>query len=153
MSIECIRADLTQKSHADAILELLDLYARDECGGGAPLSDYSRANLIQELRNRPIASVFLASIDVSFVGLAICFEGFSTFSCKTILNIHDFAVHPNYRRRGISKHLLAKVEEHAHAIGSCKITLEVLQGNSPAKSAYESFGFRQYELDPTLGGA
>ena len=37
--------------------------------------------------------------------------------------------------------------------GCCKLTLEVLDGNAPAKAAYEKFGFASYELDPAVGGA
>eukprot|EP01041_Mallomonas_annulata_P008958 gene8958-18542_t len=153
MTIECVRADLTNKLHTDAIIELLDFKARDECGGGTPLSDYAKTNLIKELSCRPSSSSFLASVDNVFVGISICLEAFSTFACKPILNIHDFAILPSYRRKGISKILFAKIEEYAKEIGCCKMTLEVLENNIPAKSAYESFGFQPYQLDPKLGGA
>ena len=35
----------------------------------------------------------------------------------------------------------------------CKITLEVLEGNTIAKNAYKKFGFMGYELDPKMGKA
>ena len=34
-----------------------------------------------------------------------------------------------------------------------KLTLEVLEGNSVAQSAYRAFGFEGYELDPQMGKA
>mmetsp|Transcript_20227 Transcript_20227/g.20337 ORF Transcript_20227/g.20337 Transcript_20227/m.20337 type:complete len:163 (+) Transcript_20227:154-642(+) len=151
--IECIRADLTNPDHGQAIIQLLDMYASDPCGGAESLSEYSKTNLISELIRRPTAHIFLAKMNDNYVGLANCFEGFSTFLCKPILNIHDFAVDTNYRRRGISKSLLAAVEQHAKLLGCCKVTLEVLDNNIPAKNAYLSFGFEQYALDPKLGGA
>ncbi len=53
----------------------------------------------------------------------------------------------------LSPELLEKVEELAHEKGCCKITLEVIEGNEVAKSAYLKFGFAEYELDPALGHA
>ena len=36
---EIIRADLHNRHHGEALVALLDAYARDEMGGGAPLAD------------------------------------------------------------------------------------------------------------------
>jgi GNAT superfamily N-acetyltransferase len=57
--------------------------------------------------------VIFALVDGKPVGLAICLEGFSTFSCKPLLNIHDIVVLSEYRGRGLSKKLLSKAEEIA----------------------------------------
>ncbi len=69
------------------------------------------------------------------------------------MNIHDIFVDPIYRGKGISKKLLQKAEQIAIELGCCKLTLEVLEGNNPALSAYKSFGFKNFELDPKMGGA
>ena len=37
-------ADLTNAAHQAAIVELLDMYCRDEFGDGRPLSEDARAN-------------------------------------------------------------------------------------------------------------
>jgi ribosomal protein S18 acetylase RimI-like enzyme len=58
-----------------------------------------------------------------------------------------------YRGLGLSKRLLAAVEELAGRLGCCKLTLEVLEGNSIAQAAYRSLGFDAYQLDPSLGKA
>ena len=47
-----ITADLSSPVHSEAIIELLDLYARDEFGGSMPLSEYTKLNLITELQKR-----------------------------------------------------------------------------------------------------
>jgi hypothetical protein len=39
------------------------------------------------------------------------------------------------------------------SIGFCKITLEVLSSNHPAKQLYAGAGFAPYELDPMAGHA
>ena len=106
---EYFKADLTDESIGQAVVELLDGYANDFFGGNEPLSDFTRANLITELRKVPTSHVFLARNtegSKDFVGLAMCFEGFSTFACKPLINIHDFYVKPEYRRRGISSALM-----------------------------------------------
>lgn len=146
-------ADLGKPAHAEATLSLLDAYARDPMGGGGPLSDYARRHLIDRLRERPGVHVLLAFVDDLPAGLAICMEGFSTFACRPLLNIHDFAVLPQFRGLGIARDLLAAVEEKARTLSCCKITLEVLEGNTPARQLYQAVGFEGYELNPALGKA
>lgn len=92
-------------------------------------------------------------MDENPAGLALCIEGFSSFDCKPLLNIHDLVVAPAYRGRGLSKRLLGKVEETATELGCSKLTLEVLEGNRVAQSAYRAFGFDGYELRPETGKA
>ncbi len=151
--IEIIQADLSQTRHASALVELLDAYARDPMGGGQPLAESTRRNLAAELHKRQDAVSFLAFAGERPVGLVNCFEGFSTFNCRPLLNIHDVVVMDGYRGQGIARQLLQQVEAHARARGCCKLTLEVLEGNRPAQAAYLSAGFAGYELDPVTGRA
>ena len=146
-------ADLENQEHAAAILELLRVYARGTMGGGEDLSDYCKLNLIAELKKRSNVHSILAFADGVPAGVSICIEGFSTFACKPLLNIHDLTVSPKFRRQGISKKILELIEQLARQLGCCKITLEVLQGNRIAMELYSKVGFAQYELDPTSGGA
>jgi GNAT superfamily N-acetyltransferase len=94
--------------------------------------------------------VLLRIIDGAPAGLANCFEAFSTFSCKPLINIHDLMVLPAFRGNGISQKLLQKVEDIAQSKGCCKVTLEVLSGNEPAKASYEKFGFSGLSLTQLL---
>ena len=63
-----------------------------------------------------------------------------------MLNIHDFCVSPNYRRRGLAIAMLMEIEQFARSQGYCKLTLEVLSENTPAKKVYERAGFGGYEF-------
>ena len=146
-------ADLSSPLHAATIVELLNAYALDVMGGGTELTQYVKTNLIGELQKRSNCVVILAWVDGNPAGLVICFEAFSTFSCKPILNVHDFAVAAEYRGRGLSQEMLAKVQDIAIERGCCKLTLEVLEGNKIAQSAYKKFGFASYILDPEVGRA
>jgi len=151
--IEIVEADLSRRAHAEATLSLLDQYAGDPMGGGKGLSEYARTNLIQELQQRPWVKVFLAWQASEPVALAICIEGFSTFACKPLLNIHDLFVAAKYRRRGYAKQMLQGIEAIARGMGCCKLTLEVLEGNRSAQALYAQCGYAGYELDPATGKA
>jgi GNAT superfamily N-acetyltransferase len=152
-STEVIVADLSLPPHAQALVYLINRYAQDPLGGGQSLSDNVKENLPAELANRKTAHVILAFVEANPVGLLICFEGFSTFVCKPLLNIHDVFVDLPYRGRGLSRLMLQKAEEIALRLGCCKLTLEVLEGNQVAQAAYKAFGFTGYELDPKMGKA
>jgi GNAT superfamily N-acetyltransferase len=153
MTVVITLADLARHDHATAVVTLLDAYARDPMGGGEGLSEFSRTHLVASLRQRAGVHVFIAFADDTAAGLAICIEGFSTFACRPLLNIHDFAVLASHRGQGIARGLMAAVEAHALRIGCCKITLEVLEGNRPARELYAVAGFAAYELDPAMGKA
>ena len=153
MHIEVIKADYLNGQHAKEIVLLLDAYASDPMGGGKPLAGEVKENVVRELSRLPHAFSLIAYVDGKAVGLVNCFEAFSTFSCKPLINVHDVIVLNEYRGNGISQLMLAKVEEIARLRGCCKITLEVLSNNKAAKTAYRKFGFTDYELDPQAGRA
>ncbi len=151
--LRIFEADLADPGQAEVVVRLLDAYARDEMGGGRPLSAYAKANLVPELRKRLGACGILAALDGEAVGLMICLEGFSTFACRPLLNIHDVVVVRPCRGRGIAKRMLALAEAVARQRGCCKLTLEVLDRNAPAIGLYRAFGFAGYALDPANGEA
>jgi ribosomal protein S18 acetylase RimI-like enzyme len=152
-SIEIIEANLAIAEHGDAIVLLMDEYARDPMGGGQSLSNYAKTNLISELAIRKTARIVIALVEDKPAGLVTCLEGFSTFACQPLLNIHDVIVSAPYRGQGLSKLMLKAAEQIAIDLGCCKLTLEVLEHNYIAQKAYRSFGFNGYELNPEMGKA
>lgn len=153
MKFECRQASYQNPQDAQAVVMLLNAYACDPMGGGQPLPDHVRENLVAALAERSDAFSVLCYDGENAVGLVNCFEGFSTFKCKPLVNIHDVVVHKDYRGQGISHGMLREVERIARARGCCKLTLEVLQGNDIAKASYLRFGFAGFELDPSVGQA
>ena len=153
MKIDLIRADYNNQQQAEDLVMLLNAYALDPMGGEEALSDEVKKNLVPTLAKRTDVFTILCYVDGEAAGIINCVEGFSTFSCKPLINIHDCCVLAKYRGLGISLKLFAEVEKVATEKGCCKLTLEVLQGNDVAKKAYEKLGFAGYELDPTLGHA
>ncbi|KAA8715902.1 GNAT family N-acetyltransferase [Pseudomonas cannabina] len=148
-----LQASYTNPVHADAIGFVLNEYSLDAMGTGRPLSADTRQQLAIELAKRPHAFSVLAFVSGEPVGLINCFEGFSTFACRPLVNIHDVAVISKYRGLGISQKMLTKVEEIARQRGCCKLTLEVLEGNEVAQGAYRKMGFDSYQLNPEMGRA
>src|SRR5438552_4127324 len=141
MAITVVLADLAKPSHQSAIVELLDMYCRDEFGDGKPLSGQARENLIPGLLKHGGARVFLAYDGDQPLGVAICMLGFSSFRGKPLINIHDVAVSPAARGQGIGRKLLAAVEAEARQLGCGKVTLEVRSDNVRAMGLYRSVGF------------
>ncbi|KAA3640917.1 MAG: GNAT family N-acetyltransferase [Proteobacteria bacterium] len=153
MTVTVIQADYRNAQHARHVIELLDCYATDPMGGGMALSDYTAQNLISVLAERDDAFSILAYVDGQPAGLVNCFEGFSTFACRPLINIHDVVVAGEYRGMGISRKMFDMVEDIAQQRSCCKLTLEVVSGNTTAQAAYERFGFKPYQLDEHHGFA
>lgn len=151
--ITALRANYADPRHAAALVMLLDAYARDPAGGGEALSAFARENLVPSLAARPQAYSVLAFDGDRAVGLVNCIEGFSTFACRPLVNVHDVAVLASHRGRGIAEQMLAEAESIARERGAVKLTLEVLSGNQSAMRLYERIGFAGYQLDPAMGTA
>ena len=151
--IATLRADYANPAHAAALVLLLDAYASDPAGGGQGLSAFAKASLVASLAARPQAYSVLAFDGEQPVGLVNCIEGFSTFACKPLVNVHDVAVLASHRGRGIAEQMLAQAEQIARERGAVKLTLEVLSGNQPAMRLYQRIGFAGYQLDPAMGSA
>ncbi|MGE0429531.1 MAG: GNAT family N-acetyltransferase [Hydrogenophaga sp.] len=152
-TIATVRAEYANPLHAAALVLLLDAYARDPAGGGQGLSDFAKAQLVASLAARPQAYSVLAFDGDQPVGLVNCIEGFSTFACKPLVNVHDVAVLASHRGRGIAERMLSEAEVIARERGAVKLTLEVLSGNQGAMRLYERIGFAGYQLDPAMGTA
>jgi ribosomal protein S18 acetylase RimI-like enzyme len=151
--VEVFEVDLAHADVQHAVVELLDAYSRDAMGNAAPLQADVKLGLIPGLRAHPTTLVFLAYVGGAPAGLAICFRGFSTFAARPLINIHDLAVLPEQRGRGVGRRLLDAVAEKGRALGCCKLTLEVLEHNHTARKVYDAAGFRQAVYRPEAGGA
>lgn len=153
MSIELVWVDFNQPEQGAQLVALLDAYAREEAGGGEPLSEEVKTHLPSRLAKLSYAHSLLAYVDGVPAGLINCMEGFSSFQARPLLNLHDVVVLPAFRGQGLIQTMLAEVEAQAQRLGCCKLTLEVLSGNTRAQGAYRRAGYAGYELDPAMGQA
>ncbi|MBB3059211.1 GNAT family N-acetyltransferase [Microbulbifer rhizosphaerae] len=151
--VQVVMADYRDSRQGEDILALMDEYARDPFGGGEPMSDFCREHLLERLAEFPGAFSVLAYDGDRALGLVNCFMGFSTFACRPLVNIHDVVVSAAARGAGVCTAMLDFVAREAKSRGCCKLTLEVLEKNLPAQTAYRRSGFKPYALDEELGTA
>jgi ribosomal-protein-alanine N-acetyltransferase len=75
--------------------------------------------------------------------------GFASFwRVADEMHINNLAVDPQWRGRGLGRHLLAAVLDHARAMGIRHATLEVRRSNVAALRLYERQGFRTVAVRP-----
>jgi ribosomal protein S18 acetylase RimI-like enzyme len=140
---EIVEADLARPDHQDAVRALIAAYANDPMGNGGPLPADVMERLIPGLQRHPTTLILLAYVGGEPAGIATCFVGFSTFYARPLVNIHDLAILPGFRGRGVGRQLLEGVLDKAGQLGCCKVTLEVHEGNTRAKQIYEAAGFAE----------
>ena len=136
------RANLFDPIDAAAYQEQLAAYASDRMGGGSPLPREILQRTCNDLAHLPHAHAFLAFADDLAIGFATCFVGYSTFRAQPLWNVHDIAVLPTHRGRGIGRALLQQIAQQAATAGCCKLTLEVREDNPVARHLYRSMGFQ-----------
>lgn len=144
MNLRVFETDLADALAAEGMLDVLDSYASDPVGGGQPLAQDVRARLPSMLRELSTSLVLVAAADDRYVGVAVCFFSLSTFRAQPLLNVHDLAVVPEYRGKGVGRALLQAAEDRARQKGCCKLTLEVQDDNTRARALYRSFGFEDF---------
>ena len=135
------RALLGNPDDAAAYRDMLNQYASDPLGQGAPLTDSVLDRVLPDLHRHPCAVPFLAFWGEQAAGFATCFMGYSTFKAAPLLNIHDIAVSAAFRRRGIARLLIETIAHEAGKMGCCRLTLEVREDNPAATALYRSCGF------------
>ena len=142
-SIEVVEADLSNKRQAEEFLRLISAYMADPMGEAPAWNDTQRSQVISALKEQPGLLVLFAKDGSEYVGVVTCFQTYSTFLAKPMLNIHDIYVDQEYRESGVGKMLIQKVEEKAKEKNCGKITLEVRKDNLSARGLYRSQGFAE----------
>ncbi|MGE0811954.1 MAG: ribosomal protein S18-alanine N-acetyltransferase [Vicinamibacterales bacterium] len=97
---------------------------------------WTRADYERELADPNRSFIYLARVDG--VTAAYC----SFWRIFDEIHVNNFAVHPDWRRRGVGRALLHHVLAAASAMGAPRATLEVRASNLPAIALYEGGGFR-----------
>ena len=151
--MDVVQADLGDPAHQRDVVTLTAAYAEDPMGNGGPLPTEVLQRLVPALRAHPTTMIFLAHAGGQAVGIATCFLGFSTFAARPLLNVHDLAVLPEWRGRGVARALLQFVERAARERGCAKLTLEVQEHNRRARGVYLAAGFAQDHAGEAAGGA
>lgn len=143
--IEVVKGDINVYNDAKAMLSMLDLYMQDEMGGAKPLQSNIASKNIEMLKNQSNYVFFLARYNGEPAGVANCFVNFSTFKAKQLINIHDFAVSPHFRRKGIGRAMMQTIFRYARENDFYKVNLEVRNDNYGAQKLYKEAGFEECE--------
>jgi len=95
---------------------------------------WSTGFFLQELQIACARSI-LAEVDNKIVGYVLF------WLLPGMADVHNIAIHVDFRRRGIARLLLTKVLLAARQQSLTRVTLEVRKSNLPAQKLYESLGF------------
>ncbi|MFR9644288.1 MAG: GNAT family N-acetyltransferase [Rikenellaceae bacterium] len=139
--------DYSNPAHLNLLVQLHGEYMADPMGDYPAHSKLQQLRLVDALANREGATVVFVVDGDCGVGMAICFELFSTFQIKPYLYIHDFIVTKEYRNKGVGRALMNRLFEISRERGYCKLTLEVRCDNPSAQQLYRSLGFEPCEPD------
>jgi ribosomal protein S18 acetylase RimI-like enzyme len=110
------------------------------------LSVSIESHVAKHLFELPYFSGFICYADGEAAAFAVCFESYSTYRAKKILNIHDFMVSSNYRGKGVGKALLNGIDQYCRENEFLKITLEVDKDNIIAQKMYRSCDYANYQV-------
>lgn len=105
-----------------------------------PLESWKEENYLYELPGKWKYSLTILDKENIIVGFIIASQK------KESIHIHKYAVHPQYRSKGVGLSMLQHFEKNVKAIGDCKmVSLYVDTENSNAIRFYERNGFHLRE--------
>ena len=140
-----IPVDLKRESHCIELINLMDIYMRDEMGLGRPMPEALKPRIIEGLKNHRGYLGFFVRVGVEYAALANCNLNFSTWQAKPLINIHDFIVAPDFRKKGVGLFLLEQIEKYARKKNYCRVNLEVRHDNFKAQNLYKKAGYSECE--------
>ncbi len=88
----------------------------------------------QELQVACARSI-LAEVDGKIIGYVLFWH------LPGAIDIHNIAVHADFRRQGIARLMLRKIVDEAKRQSITRVVLEVRKSNLPAQQLYEVMGF------------
>ena len=118
------------------VTETLALWEQAAENDARPVDD--RDALLALLRRDPEA-LDLAVLDGRIVGSLI--SGWDGWRA----HLYRLAVHPDARRRGIGRRLLARARDRVRALGATRLDAMVLEGNALGQSAWAAEGYTPQE--------
>lgn len=128
--------------------DLRALYAIEEACF-EPSVRFSRA-LMRRLAHDPDCRVWLGILDAVRVGFAIV--GLRGEDDPKAAYIWTIEVLPAFRRRGVARQLLMRVEESAREAGCTAIELHVSERNADALALYAAAGYAQFGVEAGFYG-
>lgn len=125
---------------APRILDLLSQLAAFEGEPGSVSMDETTL-LRDAFGPTPRIEVLLAEIDAEVRGMLILYQSYSSWRGAPALMIHDLFVEEMARGSGAGKALVKEAAKMAMTRGACRLDVNVLGWNEPARKFYENLGF------------
>ena len=139
MSISIVKVTADNDAHKAALKLLFAQYSDETPADINP-------DVVDTLLTLPYFHGFLCYDQGEAAGFAICYESFSTYRQQFYLNIHDLMIARSNRGKGLSRELLESVLQFSRDRRYLKVTLEVDDDNTIAKSLYASCGFEDHQV-------
>jgi GNAT superfamily N-acetyltransferase len=102
--------------------------------------------VVGQLFELPYFHGFICFFGNKPAGFAVCFESYSTYRAKKVMNIHDFMVSGHFRGQGLGRVQLNGIEQYCRDNQYLKITLEVDDDNTVAKKLYGSCDYEDFHV-------
>ena len=90
----------------------------------------------------PRYELWVAELDSRIGAYAVTFPTYSTFRGRPTLFLEDLFVHPDHRRRGVARAVLAHLRDEAERRGCGRFEWNVLDWNVDAQALYRTVGAR-----------
>jgi ribosomal protein S18 acetylase RimI-like enzyme len=116
------------------VAAVLAFWARAAEDSGRPADT---ADALERLVQRDAEALTLVTDDDVIVGTLVA--GWDGWRC----HLYRLAVHPEYRRLGIARALLAKAEERLASLGGNRADAMVLDANDSAHHVWAGTGYRR----------
>jgi GNAT superfamily N-acetyltransferase len=98
---------------------------------------------LEQACGRGSFEALLAEADGAVQGLLTFFPTYSSWRGRPALMIHDLYVRGAARGKGAGKALVAELKRLAAQRGCCRVEVNVLDWNAPARAFYERMGLTQ----------
>ncbi len=102
---------------------------------------WSRKTFVNELNN-PISHAFTGKLDIDGKEVLIAYS--VSWIVRDEAHLLNLTVHPDFRRRGIARKLLAFNLRFMEEDAVANVFLEVRRSNDAARILYEEYGFREF---------
>jgi ribosomal protein S18 acetylase RimI-like enzyme len=123
-------------------------YDHDRTDKSPPAHPRRRSAVSRPAPGEP-GDIFFGAFDGEELAGAICLRTQDGKKIRHAAELKALVVDPERQARGIGSALVAHLIEFSRSLGYLRqLTLTVIDGNTRAERLYDSFGFRQFGLEP-----
>jgi GNAT superfamily N-acetyltransferase len=141
VTFELIPLNVNIESDAHLLTTMISLCAEEKDNLGHPLSDKVKAKLIRLFKETPHALAFAGYEKGQAISVLMGFKMFSSWTGKTMFNVHDLVVLDAFRGQGYGSKTMQALEAWAKTEGIEQLTLEVTDDNLLATAFHHKNGF------------